>query len=148
MPQEDIDILTPELLDAGKRAHEAIMMHILFADWDDLKNQWLAISLEDGRSDGNIYDTAADAIKHQTFENQRWYVAFRGLGPAGSKPMECALMIRHWRKARDAGMRFVDPDNRLRAPLMTARQNDYQRSLARLSMNTKLSRALKEFGRN
>lgn len=147
MPQADIDILTPDLLDAGKRAHEAIMMHVMFADWDDIKNSWLAIKLEDGRCDGVLYDTAEDAIKHQPFENQVWYVCFRGLGPAGSKPMECALMIHHFRKARDAGFRFVDPDKRYRAPMMTTRQFEYQSSLVKSSIETKVDQYLKSIGR-
>lgn len=121
--------LKPDLIDAGKRASDTVNLHVTFGQWDEIKDKWIAFFLLDGSSDGTLYDSATDAITHQLHEQQCVYVCFRGLGPAGSKPYEMAKLIGFWRDAYAAGMRFVDPDNRLRAPLMTSAQNDYRQSL-------------------
>lgn len=138
------EVLTPEVIDSGKRACDAIMLHMMFAERADLMTKWLAISLADGSCDNTLYDSAEDCVKHQTFEQQCWYVCFRGLSPRGVNAKECAIMIMYWRRAYAAGMRFVDPDKRVRAPLMTAGQYDYYDALVKRDT---IQVALQKYGR-
>lgn len=121
--------LTPEVIDAGKRASDAINLHLLFGNRSDLMTKWMAITLADGSCDNELYDSYQDAVKHQVHETKCWYVCFRGLSPGGFSPKDCAIMIMFYRKAYDKGLRFIDPDSRHRAPMMTAGQYDYYDAL-------------------
>lgn len=99
-----------EFADAGRRASDIINGIITAHPWDDIKDKFIAIRLEDGSSDGNIYDTKADAVRHQTHEQQCAYVGFRNL-VGGATPKEMAIYLKFNRDAYLAGMRLIDPDN-------------------------------------
>lgn len=115
---------TFEVIEAGKRAADHINLHMVVNPRDEIRDKWLAIKLEDGSSDGVMYDTAPDAVRHQRFEQQCWYVCFRGINPGGFTAKDCSIMIMHYRKAYAAGLRFVDPDNRVRVPVMSSQRYD------------------------
>lgn len=117
---------TLEVIEAGKRAADNLNIHTLCNSREDIRDKWIAIRLMDGSSDGTLYDNASDAIRHQNFEQECWYVCFRGLSPGGINAKDCSIMIMHYRKARDAGLRFVDPDNRykVRQPVLSANRYD------------------------
>lgn len=121
-------VFDADLLDAGKRASDAINMHILFNKWDDIKNKWMAISLADGSTDGVIYDNKKDAVKKQIHESQCAYVCFRNL-MAGSRPQEMVIFLQFNRDAYAAGFRMPDPDDAFggKQVLPTAAQGDYYR---------------------
>lgn len=47
-------------------------------DWDDIKHAWMAFALEDGSSDGTVYDSRADAIRvNRNRSRKLFYVALR-----------------------------------------------------------------------
>lgn len=115
-----------DINDVGKRAADHINIHLFAHDWSQIRDKWLAISLADGSSDGHIYENASEAARHQRFEQQCWYVCFRGIGPAGAAIREASICIQFWRDAYQAGVRFVDPDDRVRMPLMSTNQHDHQ----------------------
>src|SRR5713101_1820363 len=120
--------VTPELVDAGKRASDIVNLHLAFTKWDELKNKWIAFRLSDGGSDGVLYDTKQDAVKHQLHEMACAYVCYRGLA-GGSTATEMGIFLQFSRDAYDAGFRLPDPDSRTGGPdvLMTAGQGDYYR---------------------
>lgn len=122
--------LSPEQLDAGKRASDFINGCITFHGFHNIQHQCVAIRLADGGTDGVLYDTRPDAIRHQLHEQQCAYVFFRGLGPAGAQPLEMAIYLEFQRRAYAGGLRLIDPDNPNGGPelLITAGQYDSLRS--------------------
>lgn len=119
-----------DLIDAGKRAHDKIMLHYLFGDYGDIKNKWVAVSLMDGSCDGELYDTKQQAVRHQIHEQQCAYICLRNVGPGGTHPEELAIFLQFQRDGYRAGFRMPDPDAKDGGKdlLMTTAQNDYYRS--------------------
>lgn len=117
----------PELLDIAKRAADICNNFYFHVEWEELQHKFIAIRLGDGSSDGVLYDSRHDAVKHQTFENECYYVGFLNLGPAGVIVHELAVMLDFARKtAKVPGLRFTDPEDQFggREILMTAAQYD------------------------
>ena len=74
-----------------------------------LKDKWLAVNLQDGSTDGTLYDTKREAVRHQLDEFMCAYFCFRNcLG--GITPKEAMIWLDWVRKAYDAGFRMPDPD--------------------------------------
>jgi hypothetical protein len=117
--------VTPELIDAGKRASDLINEKLSNFGWDMLRHAWLAIRLSDGGSDGILYESKQAATRHQLHEQQCYYVCFKNL-PGGARPDEMTLMLLFAREAYAAGGRFVDPEDELggREPLLTTAWHD------------------------
>lgn len=120
--------ISPELVDAAKRASDCVNLHLTFGKWEELKHKWIAFKLADGTSDGVLYDSKQDAVKHQFSEYQCAYIAFRNL-LGGATPRDMAIFLQFSRDAYDAGFRLPDPDSRQGGPdvLMTTNQRDYYR---------------------
>ena len=91
------------LKDAGKRMSDALNAQLIFHGMSGVF-RWMAFKLDDGSSDGTVYDTREDAIKHQKFETQCWYEQILPSG-AGYSPDVCAMTIQYARVAYDAGFR-------------------------------------------
>jgi hypothetical protein len=75
-------------LDAGKRAAEAVNLHLL-ADAGNV-GRWVAIKLSDGRTDGTAYDTWESAVRHQHDEHWCCYLK---IAPDGISPRNAATFI-------------------------------------------------------
>jgi hypothetical protein len=116
--------LPQDLKDAAKRASDAINLAISVIG--TFNTGYIAIRLSDGGTDGVIYETRRDAVKHQLHETQCAYVGLRNL-PGGSNPKEMAVFLTWNRDAYSRGMRLPDPDdvNGGAELLMTAAANDY-----------------------
>ena len=125
--------ITPELRDAARRASDTVNTYLAYRGWDEIKHCWLAFTMDTGESDGVLYESKRDAVRHQSDEFKRFYVALRGLGPGGAKPHEMAVFFQFQRDAYDAGFRLPDPDAKDGGPevLMTAAQHDYYRGRVR-----------------
>lgn len=96
--------ITREPSDAGKRASEAITLHVLAGK----AGCWAAIRLSDGGSDNTAYQTKRDAIRFQLHEMQCAYVC---IPEDGMSPQDADDFLRINRKLYDAGMRITDPDD-------------------------------------
>ena len=97
---------SPEILalaDAGKRASEAVNLHVLGGN----VGKWVAIRLADGASDGIPYDSRSDAIAHQLHEQLACYMQ---VTPDGITPHDAVRFILINRALYDAGYRLADPD--------------------------------------
>lgn len=127
--------------DAAKRMCDIINNAILNKDWDTISHSWVAIRLSDGGSDGVLYESKLDAVRHQLHEMQCAYVALRNLR-AGTNPIECQRYLDYNRKAYDAGFRLPDPDAKHGGPELFLSTNDYDtmkgRSLARAIQRAQL----------
>lgn len=121
------DELTPDLLDAGKRASDTVNNFLTLQEPWEIRNCFLAFKLADGSTDGVLYDSMKDAAKHQKGDEQRYhYFCFRNcLG--GTNPREMAIVIKF---ARDAylnpRLRMIDPDDQFggKQVLMTQARYD------------------------
>lgn len=68
-----------------------------------------AVALSDGTSDGVLYDTMADAIRHQR-HNAKWYAYLR-VGREGLTICGAASLLKLHRDADAAGLKFTDRDD-------------------------------------
>lgn len=75
-------------LDAGKRASEAVNLHLL-ADPGNV-GRWVAIRLSNGETDGTAYDTWRAAVGHQHDEHWCCYLK---ITPDGITPRNAATFI-------------------------------------------------------
>ena len=89
------------ITDAGRRLSEAVSS----ARQKGGEGRWIAAALADGSWNGDIYDTRADAVRH----NDESRHAFLMVPPMPMPPAEGTAWIELHRKTWDAGFRFTDP---------------------------------------
>jgi hypothetical protein len=77
-------------LDAGKRAAEAVNLHLL-ADPDANVGSWVAVRLSNGETDGVAYETWESAVSHQHDESWCCYLL---ITPDGITPRNAAVFIK------------------------------------------------------
>lgn len=97
--------------DAAKRAFDIVRGLTVFTGYDERVRSWLAIRLQDGGSDQVLYDTKADAIRHQAHEQLCAYFSWRGSPEGFASAKDAAIWLEFHRQAYSAGMRLVDPDD-------------------------------------
>jgi hypothetical protein len=93
--------------DAAKRFSGNINGLITFSDPWEIRKSWIAVKLADGSYDGTIYDTRADAIRHQSDERLCCYFPI-GNFMNGLSPVEAQLVLDIQRHAYDQGFRIQD----------------------------------------
>jgi hypothetical protein len=86
-----------------------INSRIVFNSVWDIRNCWMAFRLEDGWSDGNLYDSKEDAIKHVSSYQYYAFFCFRNC-MAGSTPRDCQIWLDLHRHAYEHGGLLTDPD--------------------------------------
>lgn len=99
-----------QVSDAARRCSDIVNGYISTRPIDELRNCWIAVRLSDGGSDGTLYDSKRDAVRHQLWEFQCAYVSFRNLA-GGITPLEAERFLDYNRRAYDAGFRLPDPDD-------------------------------------
>lgn len=116
--------------DAAKRCADTITMHaIVMRDQKYFTQRWVAIRLSDGGSDGALYDTRVDAVRHQLHENLCCYVM---VPPDGMTAQEAEVFMIYNRALYDNGARMPDPQQHI-SPL---RQEQLNSQLALLNTKT------------
>lgn len=95
--------------DAAKRIADEYNLHRIGDEYGSI-GKWIACALHDGRSDGVLYDSKPDAIRHQ-HHNEQWYT-FIKINPHSMNACEAAVMLKTARNLYDAGLRLADPDDR------------------------------------
>jgi hypothetical protein len=99
--------LTRELEDIGKRVADHLNGLLAFRDPWELKTKWLAFRLQDGTTDGTVYDSLPDAKKY-TDESRNWYLHVGGF-LQGIKPRDAAILTVFYREAHEAGLGQANP---------------------------------------
>jgi len=95
------------ITDAAKRMSDRVNLMLIAQPWEILKTSWMAFKLVDGDSDGVLYDTREDAVKHQLHENLCAYFFMRtALG--GVPVRDCQLFLDLHRHVYDNGGRMAD----------------------------------------
>lgn len=110
--------------DAARRCADAVNLATIAGG----VGLWLAIRLQDGRSDGAIYDTRAAAIEHQPRPDLCTFVR---IPPDGMRDHEAAALLDYWRQLRDRNVRDDDPAQPM--PLMPLLARDRRRQIAILA---------------
>lgn len=99
----------PQMPDYAKRCADIINGLRVAHEFNELCGKWVAIRLSDGGSDGVLYDSKPDAIRHQLHEQMCAYISFRNL-LNGITEEEAKTFLDFTRSAYDAGMRLPDPE--------------------------------------
>lgn len=126
--------------DAAKRVRDTYNLHraagLAGAGFglNSTLNKIFAVALADGRSDGVLYDTRHDAIRHQ-HHNEKWYAYLR-VERYVMSTCQAEGMLKWHREAYDKGLVFVDRDDaRLSSMELIQRmtREDHRRQLTALS---------------
>jgi hypothetical protein len=94
--------------DAARRASDAVNLHYSVLGSEAI-GKWVAVRLADGSSDGVLYDTKRDAVRHQPDEK---LAAYTCIVPGGMNICRAESFLKMSRMAYDAGFRLADPDAR------------------------------------
>lgn len=105
------------ITDSGRRCAEQINLHVLAR----ATGRWAAIRLSDGGSDGNAYDTRADAIRLQLHPQQCCYIRIPLMGMPEA---EAQSYMDLWRDLYDKGVRLDDTDRDLMVPIRVENLRD------------------------
>mgnify|MGYP001548895548 CR=1 FL=1 len=97
---------TEEEWSAARRLRDAVDLH-LQAQGDGAHGKYIAVRLEDGSHDGNLYDTRADAVRHQI--NDPWCFYVR-LSVGGMQLMEAWTVLLYARQAKTRGIVFAEEE--------------------------------------
>lgn len=92
-----------EIDDAGKRMSEIVNNIRSQHDWDDVKNSWLAFAFEDGSSNGTLYDTKEDAIRHLSNAARKHFFLSLRQCVHGMTPKEATLILAMHRVQAERG---------------------------------------------
>src|ERR1700685_3855450 len=107
--------------DPAKRVSDAVNNHAravgLGISWETVQGKFMAFSLNDGRSNGDLYDDMASAVRH-TDEMTHFYLKLRA---EGMEVCEAELMLWLHRKGRSAGFPQADPDRKDGGPQIIPR---------------------------
>jgi hypothetical protein len=97
--------------DAARRVSDTYMLHRVAGRGLGLENvgKVFAVALNDGTSDGVLYDTMADCIRHQR-HNAKWYAYLR-VGREDMSVCAAASVLKIHRDADEAGLKFTDRDD-------------------------------------
>lgn len=98
--------------DAARRLSDAVSLHLTVSGFA-AAGKYIAARLSDGATDGVLYDTKADAVRHQLHETQCAYVC---VPPDGMGYREAEIYLAFNRKLYDAGFRMPDPDHEVHMP--------------------------------
>ena len=113
-----------QLTDSAKRCADIVTLHAVAGS----AGKWCAIRMADGGHDGTVYDTRADAVRHQLHEQLCAYVL---IPPGGMQPSEARAFLGYHRALYDAGFRLPDPETVV--PFMPLNKRDQQRQIAVLT---------------
>jgi len=85
----------------------------LLGQGESVVGRWVAVSLAAGRTDGRVYDTKADAIRHQLHEQQCAYVC---IPRDGMTERQARTYLAFTEGLYHAGYRLADPDHHMQMP--------------------------------
>lgn len=122
------------ITDAAKRAYDSVRLHVHATTYEERVSSWAAIRLEDGGSDGVLYASKRDAIRHQADEFLCAYFSYRGAPNGLTSYKDAAIWLAFHRHAYDRGFRLPDPDDRRGGPdlIMPTAREQVAGQLARL----------------
>lgn len=106
--------------DRSRHACDAVNLHFAAAGKDAI-GRWIAIRLSDGKTDGVLYDTRADAIRHQFHE---LWCAYHAILPTGANPGDMEKFLLYTEALYSRGMRPAQNRDPAPALIMPSRRED------------------------
>lgn len=100
-----------EDIDSAQRMADIVNERLTWFPFAVLASKWMAFKLENGDSDKNLYDTRADAVRHQSNENLCCFFSFKN-SPGGIEMRDAWLYMQFHRHAYSRGARLSDPGQR------------------------------------
>lgn len=99
-----------ELIDAANRMRDAVNLHVVAGTLGVRERhlQWLAIRLEDGRSDGTVYESRRDAVRHTQNKEKGWY--YVKVGAQSMSEREAIIVLQMARQAFKRGVIFAEEE--------------------------------------
>jgi hypothetical protein len=94
----------------------------------ELRSKYMAFRLEDGFSNGDVYDTKREAVRHVPNEHHYAFFCFRH-AMGGTNPKDCQIFLDLHRHAYRNGARFADPDDMRGGPDLILSNHGYERML-------------------
>jgi hypothetical protein len=133
-PQCPFRMFGADHTDPAKRLADHYNLHRV-ADLYGAQGRWIAVRLDDGISDGVLYDTKQDAIRHQT-----WFEFAYAFLPISMRHMnlcDAETYLALHRKFYAKGFRLADPDKRNGGPdiIMRATREDTRSLLGGVASN-------------
>lgn len=105
MPLKPLEA-TEEEWSAAERLKDAVNMH-LAAQGAGAHGRYIAARLSDGRSDGSLYDSRADAARHQVDDPWCFYVK---VNIGGMQTTEAWVVLMYARQAKRRGVVFCEEE--------------------------------------
>jgi hypothetical protein len=99
-----------ELTDAANRMRDAVNLHVVAGTFGVRERhlQWLAIRLEDGRSDGTVYESRRDAVRHTMNREKGWFYVKVGADSMGERA--AIIVLQMARQAFRNGVVFAEEE--------------------------------------
>ena len=93
--------------DAARRLSDAVSLHMTVSKTDAV-GRWVASRLSDGWTDGSLYDTKRDAMRHTTVPELYCFVK---IPFEGMNYQEAEIFLNYNRQLYDNGYRMPDPES-------------------------------------
>jgi hypothetical protein len=99
-----------ELIDAANRMRDAHDLHVVAGALGARERhlQWLAIRLADGRSDGTVYETRRDAVRHTQNKERGW--AYIKISADSMGERQAIIVLQMFRRAFSRGVIFAEEE--------------------------------------
>lgn len=94
--------------DRAKRCSDTHRLHRSALGTEAI-GRYIAVRISDGQSDGTLYDTKRDAVRHQK-HNERLY-AYLCIGPDDLSVCEAEATLEAFEAIMAAGLNLTDPDH-------------------------------------
>lgn len=127
--------------DIARRCWEQVRNVAAHTEWAERVNSIITIKLSDGSTDGVLYESKRDAVRHCK-GNEQWFAffSFRSAPNGFASPKDASIFLAWHRMAYERGFRLPDPDAAdggpdLIMPDMTEHLNDQLTRLMRAAIN-------------
>jgi hypothetical protein len=94
--------VTPEEWDVARRVSDAMNLHLHV---NPSARGWIACRMDDGRSNGDLYEKRSDAVRHHMKAGEESFYFYLKVHPGGMAPKEAWVMVVYFRSLRDKGIR-------------------------------------------
>lgn len=98
------------ITDAARRMSDIVNAMITFHGPFEIASKFMSFRLTDGTSDGALYDTKREAVRHVSNEKYFAFFCFRS-AMGGMSPKDAQIFLDVHRHAYDNGGHLADPDD-------------------------------------
>lgn len=110
IPQFSLLTATREEYDAAHRLSDTIRGIATDYTLEEIMTGWIAVRLENGKWDGNLYTDRKSAVRAHKSDPYLWAYVSTKMAATGMSPNEAHVFLTYNRMAYDAGFRLPDPD--------------------------------------